>query len=234
MIDCGEGAQIALIREKLKLSRLTDIFLTHLHVDHVMGLPGLLSTLWMDGLGANITIHTFEEGKKILTEILSFFSPGMLSLIRFNVIAPDNESVILDDDDIAVRTIPLDHRVNDVGYLFNAKRAPLSYAHISDTAYMPSLAEKIKGVDLLYHETTFLDKNTEKAFARGHSTSTQAAMVARDANVGTLLTGHYSSSIKDDRLIYEEARKIFPNVILNREGLVCDIVAITKGILPNN
>lgn len=96
---------------------------------------------------------------------------------------------------------------------------PRSYAHISDTAYMPELAEKIQGVDLLFHETTYLTQDLDKAKERGHSTVSQAARIALDAKARYLLTGHYSSRYKDDKLFLEEAKTVFPNVILGKEGL---------------
>ncbi len=94
-----------------------------------------------------------------------------------------------------------------------------SYAHISDTSYMPDLAQKIRGVDLLFHETTYLAQDIEKARERGHSTAAEAARTALDAGAGHLLTGHYSSRYKDDTLFVEEARTVFPNVIQGKEGL---------------
>ena len=70
--------------------------------------------------------------------------------------------------------------------------APRSYAYCSDTHYLPHLHELIKGVSTLYHESTYAEDNIEKARIYHHSTAAQAAMVARDANVGKLLLGHLS------------------------------------------
>ena len=98
-----------------------------------------------------------------------------------------------------------------------------SYAHISDTIYMPTLAERIGPVDLLFHETTYLDEHAAEAKARFHSTARQAAMVARDAGAGALLTGHYSSRYKDETRFVTEAQEVFPNTLLNREGLITDV-----------
>lgn len=95
----------------------------------------------------------------------------------------------------------------------------LSYAHIGDTAYIPKIATKIGSVDLLYHETTYLEEHAADAVNRGHSTARQAAMIAREAGAKRLLTGHYSSRYKDEQRFVEEAGEIFPNTLLNREGL---------------
>lgn len=95
----------------------------------------------------------------------------------------------------------------------------LSYAHIGDTASLPEIANKICDVDLLYHETTYLEEHRNEASERGHSTAKEAAMIASNAKAKKLLTGHYSSRYRDENLFIKEASEIFPNTILNREGL---------------
>lgn len=101
--------------------------------------------------------------------------------------------------------------------------APLSYAYCSDTRYLPHLHELIKGVSTLYHESTYAEDNVEKARIYHHSTAAQAAMVARDANVGKLLLGHYSSRYRDESVLLDEAKAIFPNSYLTNEKLVFDV-----------
>ena len=93
-----------------------------------------------------------------------------------------------------------------------------SYAYCSDTAYAPELVEHLQGVDMLYHEATFTEQLAARAKETFHSTARQAAMIARDANVGTLLLGHFSSRYKDERVLLEEALPIFPNSVLSNEG----------------
>ncbi|MDE6339216.1 MAG: MBL fold metallo-hydrolase, partial [Muribaculaceae bacterium] len=123
MVDCGEGAQHAFQRHHLKFSRLGHIFLTHLHGDHVLGLPGLISSLALGGAGGKIVIHTFAEGKKILSTIFDFFARDLPFEVVFNVIKPE-EAVILDTPSLSVRTIPLNHRVTTVGFIFEEKSKP--------------------------------------------------------------------------------------------------------------
>lgn len=101
--------------------------------------------------------------------------------------------------------------------------APLSYAYCSDTRYLPHLHELIKGVSTLYHESTYAEDNIEKARIYHHSTAAQAAMVARDANVGKLLLGHYSSRYRDESVLLDEAKAIFPHSYLTNEKLVFDV-----------
>jgi len=94
-----------------------------------------------------------------------------------------------------------------------------SYAYCSDTCYLPELAERVKGVDLLFHEATFAEDAAERAQETFHSTARQAAEVARAAGAKRLLIGHYSARYDDERPLLEEARAVFPDTLAAREGL---------------
>jgi ribonuclease Z len=93
-----------------------------------------------------------------------------------------------------------------------------SYAYCSDTKYSECIIPQISGVDLLYHESTFLDDQSERAAETFHSTAKQAALIAQKANVQQLVLGHYSSRYKDLLPFAEEAQSVFPNTILSVEG----------------
>ena len=101
--------------------------------------------------------------------------------------------------------------------------APRSYAYCSDTVYLPQLKDILHGVTLLYHEATYLHERALRAEQTRHSTAIQAAMQARDAEVGQLCIGHFSATVKDESLLLQEAQNIFPNTVLAREGLVISI-----------
>lgn len=273
MVDCGEGAQLQMMRQRLKFQRLGHIFLTHLHGDHVLGLPGLISTLDLHGTGGEITIHTIPEGKKILTPILDAFAGFTDFKVNFNILSPEGGETPFENKGLKVRTLKLKHRVPTLGFIFEEKPRPrrllremcdfhgvpisqfnnikggqdymksdgtvipnklltadpmpsLSYAHISDTSFTPGLADKIGPVDLLFHETTYLERDIQLAEPRGHSTARQAAEIARLSGARWLLTGHYSSRYPDDREFLQEALEVHPNVILNREGLITDLYSL--------
>ncbi len=93
-----------------------------------------------------------------------------------------------------------------------------SYAYCSDTAYKPELPAWIRGVDTLYHEATFLETESELAARTGHSTARQAAQIARDAGVKSLILGHFSTRYKDREAFREEAGPVFPGVELASDG----------------
>ena len=100
---------------------------------------------------------------------------------------------------------------------------PRSYAYVSDTAVFPGEAEVLQGVTVLYHETTFLNEHEDKAAAWFHSTTRQAASVARDAGVTKLLIGHYSSRNTDQHLYEAECREVFPESYAAADGDVYEI-----------
>lgn len=99
-----------------------------------------------------------------------------------------------------------------------------SYAYCSDTAYDEAIIPFIKDVDLLYHESTFLAKHEERAIHTFHSTAAQAAKMAKAANVGQLLLGHYSARYRDILPFEKEARIIFSNSKLAIEGEAIEIL----------
>ena len=99
---------------------------------------------------------------------------------------------------------------------------PRSYAYCSDTRYIPTLHERLQGVNTLFHESTYGEDNLLRAEKYYHSTARQAALVARDAGVSKLLLGHYSSRYEDENVLLQEAREVFPNTFLTDEQLVFD------------
>ncbi len=98
-----------------------------------------------------------------------------------------------------------------------------SYAYCSDTRYIKTLHELVKGVSTLYHESTYSAVDAERARLYWHSTSQDAARVARDASVGKLLLGHFSARYNNESQLLEEAKEIFPNSYLTCEGATFDI-----------
>ena len=103
---------------------------------------------------------------------------------------------------------------------------PHKYAFCSDTSYAASLIEKINEVDLLYHETTFMKDLEDRAEKTGHSTTLQAATIAKKAKVKRLLIGHYSQRYKNLDDLLEETKEIFSNSYLSSSGLVVDFKEI--------
>jgi len=99
----------------------------------------------------------------------------------------------------------------------------LSYAFCSDTSYHPTIIEQIKGVDMLYHEATFLSDKEELATITGHSTARQAALIAKAAQARVLILGHFSSRYDDYSAFQKEAQLVFENTLICEEGNVYEV-----------
>lgn len=270
MIDCGEGTQLQMRKMKIKFSRLNHIFISHLHGDHCLGLPGLVSTLGMLGRMGDLFIYGPAEVGEYVQVIEKLFCQGSPFQMKFQAVDTNNYNLVMEDRSVSVYSLPMKHRVPCCGYLFVEKersphiiremidfyKIPISkielikqgadfvteegevipnkiltrpaepakrYAYCSDTAFFPKIVPYIKGVDLLYHEATFLEADSARAYETFHSTTKQAASIARDAQVKKLLIGHYSARYIDLLPLEKEARSIFHNTLLANEGMVLSL-----------
>ena len=98
-------------------------------------------------------------------------------------------------------------------------KIPFSYAFCSDTKYSKSIIDKVKGVSLLYHETTFMNDRKDRAEETNHSTTIDAATIAKLAEVNYLLIGHFSQRYRDESILLEETKSVFKNTILATQGM---------------
>lgn len=121
MVDCGEGAQSQFRRLGLKFSRLGHIFISHLHGDHLFGLPGLLSTMSLHEMTGTVTIHIFRQGAELLKPWLDFFNRQSTFEIVYDVIEPGERRVVYEDSGLTVECFPLYHRLPCTGYIFREK-----------------------------------------------------------------------------------------------------------------
>lgn len=99
-----------------------------------------------------------------------------------------------------------------------ADKPLISYAYSSDTIYFDKMAEYVKGVDILYHESTFIEKQRDRADATMHSTAKDAAKIAKKAQVGQLLLGHFSARFRQTDEVLEEAQTVFENSVCVEDG----------------
>ena len=105
------------------------------------------------------------------------------------------------------------------GRLTTPSANPRSYAYCSDTLYQRSILPQIKGVDLLFHEATFMHEDAARAKETFHTTTLQAAEIARDSEVKQLVIGHFSARYENEELLLEETQSLFPNTLLAKENL---------------
>jgi ribonuclease Z len=265
LIDCGEGTQVELRRNKVKFNRIKHIFISHLHGDHYFGLIGLISTFRLLTRETELHIYAPKGLKELVTLQMKLANSWTNYQLIFHELTSDESELIFEDDKVEVHTIPLDHRIYTNGFLFKEKpgerkldmnavlnadidvayynklkqgfdvennqgklvenktvtKAPnktKSYAFCSDTAYNEGVVDIIKGATALYHESTFLEKHEKLALPTKHSTAKQAASIAKQAEVGTLILGHYSTRYDNVNAFKEEAQTIFKNVELAQDG----------------
>ncbi|MDV6167300.1 ribonuclease Z [Flavobacterium sp. DG1-102-2] len=267
LIDCGEGTQVQLRKQKIKFSRINHVFISHLHGDHFYGLIGLISTFSL--LGRQNDLHVYgPKGIKEVTLLQLKLSASWTSYnLYFHELDSKESEVIFEDDKVIVSTIPLRHRVYTNGFLFQEKTGDRklnldavlnhnietcyynkiksggditlddgtvisnekltfdpypakSYAFCSDTMYDETIVSLLREVDVLYHESTFLDSEEHLCEKTMHSTSKQAAAIAVKANVKKLILGHFSTRYGSIEPFKEEAETIFSNVELADDGKV--------------
>lgn len=121
LIDCGEGTQIQLRRSKLHFNKINQIFISHLHGDHCLGLVGLLATLGLLGRTADMHIYAPAPMESLLRPQLDFFCYGMSYHVIVHEIDSSQHACIYEDRSVEVHTLPLKHRMPCCGFLFREK-----------------------------------------------------------------------------------------------------------------
>lgn len=265
LIDCGEGTQQQTWRLRLPLDKVQQVFISHLHGDHVFGLIGVLTSFALKSRTAGIEIFA-PKGLQELVDVHHRICGVRIEYpLTIHEVDTEVSKVVFENKNLEVWTIPLHHRVPTTGWLFREKpkpnhilpekielyqipfskipdvkngadftlpdgslipnaeltapaAPPKSYAFCSDTAFHPPVAEWVRGVDLLYHEGTFMEAQRAYAEITFHSTAGDAAEIARRAGAKRLLLGHFSNRYDDLAGHLAEAQAIFPNTALAEEG----------------
>lgn len=264
LIDCGEGTQMQLQQLGEGHRKIDLVLISHLHGDHYFGLPGLLTSMILNGRTAPLRIISPPGLRDQISGLIDFdrFEPPFP--ILFEEVVTSELQLIHQTKEFEVYGFPLVHRLPTNGFLVREKPRlpnfrkeaideygipyqqipaikaggdfvyddgrripnadlvnpavpPRSYAFCSDTRYFPALADFIKGVDLLYHEATFLHTDLENAERTMHSTALEAGQTARDAQAGQLVIGHFSARYVDLTPLEQEARSVFANAYAAKE-----------------
>lgn len=261
LFDCGEGTQQQWLQTPLKLSRLEKIFITHLHGDHLFGLPGLLSSrsfqegekpldlygppgirhyietvfhLAQTKLRYPLNIYEFSDGQTIVDEkewrITVFRLKHVVPSFGFRIVEKDRPGA-LNVAKLKARNIPPGPIYREIkegkkvrlpsgelihgrDFLGSPKRGR-KIAILGDTAPTPKATVLASGVDVLVHEATFRADVRCKAHRYFHSTTADAARVAKEADCGMLLLTHISPRYDgEEEDFLKEARAFFPNTHL--------------------
>jgi len=265
LIDCGEGTQIQIRKNKIRFGKIDHIFISNLHGDHIFGLFGLISTFNLLNRDKDLHIYAHPDLENIINRHIEYFERSISFKIVYHHLNPKVNEVIFEDDKVKVETIPLKHRIptcgfkfteqpylrnlrkdvvqiynipiskiqeiregadfmNDAGELIPNSRLTLppykirSYAYCTDTAYSEKIVPIIRDVDLLFHEATFAKSMKKQAKLTFHSTSEDAANIAKKAAAKKLILGHFSARYKDVSQIINEAKEIFVNTFSAEDG----------------
>lgn len=269
LFDCGEGTQRQMMRYGVSFG-LRDIFFTHFHADHVIGVIGLLRTMSLQGRSDPLRLWGPRGASRTMRRAEEFGMDRLSFPLEVRELEPE-QCVNRGDYDIV--PFPADHRgARAVGYalvehdrkgrfnpdlarelgipegplwgeIHRGRNVTLDDGRViepsvlvgparpgrrvvltGDTRPSPATVAAAQGADLLVHEATFGDEEGERAVETGHSTAREAAQVAREAGVGTLLLTHFSARYSRDASdLGREARELFPNTVVGKDGLELEV-----------
>lgn len=267
MFDCGEGTQRQMMRYGTGFS-VHDIFFTHMHADHLLGLPGLLRTMGLQGreepmrlfcaagearlvrevvhLGVEripfeVTIRELEPGEPIRRngyDIVAFgtrhgrrsLGYALVEHERLGRFDPDRARELgVPEGPLYGRlhrgeTIEVEGRVISPEHVVGPPRPGRRVVYTGDTRPIKTTVEYALAADLLIHEATFAEEEADRARATDHSTAGDAARIARDAGVRRLVLTHLSPRYGlEPGILEKEARSIFPDTTIARDGLAVDV-----------
>lgn len=269
LFDCGEGTQMQILKTAIRPRKIKKIFITHLHGDHIFGLPGLLSSRSFQGgeekALSDVDIYGPVGIRAFVQNTLKFSSTHLAYKIRYHEI--QEPCILLESDKFKVTTLPLEHGVACFGYRIvekdhegelqveklkeknippgpiyakikagevveladgriidgkdyvGEKRAGRIVTILGDTRFTENAKKLAEYADVFVHEATYEKGQEKMARKHYHSTTTQAALIAKEAQAKKLLLTHISARymMKDQKRLVMQAQEIFPNTQMMRD-----------------
>jgi ribonuclease Z len=268
LFDCGEGNQRQMMRYGVGFT-FREIFFTHYHADHLLGVTGLLRTMGLQDRSAPVVLYGPKGAQRVLGAAIALGIERNKFPVEILEVKP-GDRLARDDYDILV--FETEHRADTVGFAlvehtrlgrFNPTRArelgipegPLwgelhrgrvitlpdgrtvgpaelvgaprrgrAVVYTGDTRPHLAVIEAARGADLLVHEATFGGDEQDRARETGHSTAAEAARVAAEAGARRLVLTHISSRYnRDTSELLAEAKAVFPDTIIARDGMQLDV-----------
>ncbi|MCY0867771.1 MAG: ribonuclease Z [Desulfurococcus sp.] len=211
IFDIGEGCQHRMLKAGLSPLKVKAVFVTHPHGDHYLGLPGLIQTMRLSSRIEELRLllpSGLEDYFKTLVE-KGLLKPGFQVIVN-----PLASGEVYRDAKIAVKAFPVCHGVEAFGFRIEAGRRTICYT--GDTMPCSTVIDNCKGVDVLIHESTFTSHMSEEAHEEYHSTARDAALIALEAGVSSLVLTHISSRHSDEEILWD-ALRFFYNTIVARD-----------------
>ena len=230
LVDCGEGTLRQIERSETGFEHLTHILLTHSHLDHILGLAGLVGGTRHTEAIPSFEIfggkYTLERVRPLIDDVVFQGAPPSAP-IHYREIT---SGIFLETDELRVTAFPVSHRGPDcLGYLFEEKESRLSpdlepdpvsrgmkLAVVGDAGRTDSLVEIVRDADALVIESTYLDEEVDMARRFSHLTAKDAAELAIHAGVKQLILTHISRRHRAKDVL-AEARAIFSNTSVARD-----------------
>lgn len=270
LFDCGEGTQMQILRTNIRPRKIEKIFITHLHGDHLFGLPGLLSSRSFQGGTEPLAIYGPKGVREFVQTALRISQTRLSYTIHYHEVS---DGLVFEDQQASVYCEKLDHGVDSFGYrvveadhegelqvaklqalgikpgplygklkqglavtlsdgrviqgqdFVGEKRKGRVVTILGDTRYTPASVRLAANADVLVHESTFNKDETKMAKAYFHSTTQQAAAVAKEAGVNQLLLTHISARYlaKDVLQLEKEAQEVFANTRIVKDFDIIDV-----------
>ena len=266
LIDAGEGVQLALRKNRRRFQKLKGVFISHMHGDHVLGLPGLLSTMSLLGRKDVLEVWGPPELEGWLRSTWKAIEAHMTFDVHVRPWSSTEELVLAETNRYRLTSIPVKHRVaccalkveeHSLPWKLDGPKAgkanlpfhvrqklkcgeqveheghmlrpedwcqrpakARSYVYSADTRPCERLRKAADGVTVLYHDSTFSAADHERAKSTYHSTTVEAARLASQAKVGTLILGHISLRYRDVEQLKAEALEWHERVEVATDGMV--------------
>ena len=209
MIDCGEGAYRKYIQNNYKLSMLKNIFISHMHPDHVGGIVPLLYYKSISNNHEKISIFGPKDLKSFIDQSLSSQKIELKYKYNFYAVENSNYKKI---NDLKIDWIKLDHKIPSWGYSFNNGEKKIVF--ITDTRVCANSFKFIDCSDILIHESTFSDNQKDLAYNKFHSIPNEVISMAKKSGVKRLFLTHFSPNLSNDYLeniFYNEKKCVIFN-----------------------
>lgn len=256
--DACEGMQKQMMKYKLSYYKTYAIFISHLHPDHYLGIPGLVYTLQLSKFDSKLHIIGPKGIKRVVKNLLIGNVPEFVDVNEF-----EEEGIVMEGDGIYVKAFKVKHGDSSYGYVMvqqdvvkfyeekakkmgirgkmfkeiaekkmlniNGKRVKLDevswvkkgrkIVYTGDTVYCDNVVRNSKGADVLIHDATFTETERKDANEKMHATSLDAAKTAKDAECELLVLTHISNKYKNDEAHLNEAKPVFSNSVVAKDGL---------------
>jgi ribonuclease Z len=166
MIDCGEGAQMQLMRFNANFHRINHIFISHLHGDHYLGLMGLIFTMHLQRRTNDLHIYSHRGLDEIITTQLRYSQSAPAFRLIFHRLNQNTKEIIFENEFLTVETIPLTHKIRCSGFLFREKQKPrrIDKSRLPEGLMIRQIANLKRGEDVVDDDGNVLYKNEDLTF----------------------------------------------------------------------